>query len=160
MNVAEANAAGPSAFADIAEHSPWVAEAAFKHAPFKSREDLIARFTNVVMAAEQALQLALLRAHPDLATRAKLTDDSTKEQQGAGLDSLSEEEFSTFTYYNQTYKAKNGFPFIFAVKGADKHQILSGFELRVLNETSYEFRTALEQVCKIIRFRLEDRVSA
>ena len=121
---------------------------------------MIARFTNVVMAAEQALQLALLRAHPDLATRAKLTDDSTKEQQGAGLDSLSVEEFTTFTYYNQTYKAKNGFPFIFAVKGADKHQILSGFELRVLNETSYEFRTALEQVCKIIRFRLEDRVSA
>jgi 2-oxo-4-hydroxy-4-carboxy-5-ureidoimidazoline decarboxylase len=159
MNLSEANAAGPSVFADIAEHSPWVAEMAFKHAPFESREDMITRFSNAVMEAKRALQLTLLRAHPDLATRTQLTDDSTKEQQGAGLDNLTPEEFTTFTYYNQTYKTKNGFPFIFAVKGADKHQILSGFELRVLNETSFEFKTALEQVCKIIRFRLEDRVS-
>ena len=160
MNVGEANKAGASAFADIAEHSSWVAEVAFKRAPFKSREDMIQHFVAAVMAANRPAQLALLNAHPDLATRAKLTEDSTKEQMGAGLDSLSAAEFAHFTKLNDAYKAKNGFPFIFAVKGADKHQILSGFELRVLNETSYEFRTALEQVCKIIRFRLEDRVSA
>ena len=160
MNLAEANAAGASAFADIAEHSSWVAEVAFKHAPFKNREDMIQRFAAAVMAANRPAQLTLLNAHPDLATRAKLTEDSTKEQTGVGLDSLSAAEFAHFTKLNEAYRAKNGFPFIFAVKGATKNQILAGFESRIENNTAKEFETALEQVCRIIRFRLEERVAA
>jgi 2-oxo-4-hydroxy-4-carboxy-5-ureidoimidazoline decarboxylase len=160
MNLAEANAAGASAFADIAEHSSWVAEMAFKHAPFKNREDMIQRFAAAVMAANRPAQLKLLNAHPDLATRAKLTEDSTKEQMGVGLDSLSAAEFAHFTKLNEAYRAKNGFPFIFAVKGATKNQILAGFESRIENDTAKEFETALEQVGRIIRFRLEERVSA
>jgi 2-oxo-4-hydroxy-4-carboxy-5-ureidoimidazoline decarboxylase len=160
MNLAEANAAGASAFADIAEHSSWVAEVAFKHAPFKNREDMIQRFAAAVMAANRPAQLTLLNAHPDLATRAKLTEDSTKEQMGVGLDSLSAAEFAHFTKLNEDYRAKNGFPFIFAVKGATKNQILAAFESRIENNTAKEFETALEQVCRIIRFRLEERVAA
>ncbi|HEY5364197.1 MAG TPA: 2-oxo-4-hydroxy-4-carboxy-5-ureidoimidazoline decarboxylase [Aestuariivirga sp.] len=159
MNLTEANAAGASAFADIAEHSSWVAEVAFKHAPFKDREDMIQRFAAAVMAANRPAQLKLLNAHPDLATRAKLTEDSTKEQMGVGLDSLSSAEFAHFTKLNEAYRAKNGFPFIFAVKGATKDQILAGFESRIENNTAKEFETALEQVSRIIRFRLEERVA-
>ena len=158
MNLAEANAAGASAFDDIAEHSPWVAQHAFREAPFDTREEMIASFTMAVHHADPDDQLALLRAHPDLATRAKLTADSTREQAGAGLDSLTAQEFAHFTALNTAYKNKNGFPFIFAVKGATKHQILAGFESRISNSAEQEFQTALEQVCRIIRFRLEDRV--
>jgi 2-oxo-4-hydroxy-4-carboxy-5-ureidoimidazoline decarboxylase len=160
MNLAEANAAGASAFADIAEHSSWVAEVAFKHAPFKSREDMIQRFAAAVMATNRPAQLTLLNAHPDLATRAELTEDSTKEQMGVGLDSLSAAEFAHFAKLNEAYRAKNEFPFIFAVKGATKKQILAGFESRIENNTAKEFETALEQVFRIIRFRLEERVFA
>ena len=158
MNLAAANAAGASAFADIAEHSPWVAEHAFRDAPFDTREEMIASFTMAVHHADPDDQLALLQAHPDLATRAKLTADSTNEQKGAGLDTLSPQELAHFTALNTAYKAKNNFPFIFAVKGATKHQILAGFEARIGNDSETEFATALEQVCRIIRFRLEDRV--
>ena len=158
MNLAAANAAGASAFSDIAEHSPWVAQHAFRDAPFDTREEMIAAFKMAVHHADPDDQLALLQAHPDLATRAKLTADSTNEQKGAGLEALTSEEFAHFTELNTTYKEKNGFPFIFAVKGATKHQILAGFEARITNDKNAEFATALEQVCRIIRFRLEDRV--
>ena len=158
MKLAAANAAGASAFADIAEHSAWVAKKAFAHAPFASRDDMIEHFSNAVMQASKPLQLALLIAHPDLATKAKLTSDSTNEQKGVGLDTLSASEFAHFTELNTQYKSKNGFPFIFAVKGAAKDQILEGFSLRLQNSVEVEFVTALQQVCKIIRFRLEDRV--
>ena len=159
MNLAAANAAGATAFSDIAEHAPWVAEQAFGSAPFATREAMIAAFNSAVMQAGHDQQLALLRAHPDLATRARLTSDSTSEQKGAGLDTLTAEEFAHFTALNDAYKAKNGFPFIFAVKGATKHQIRNGFETRIHNASEVEFQTALAQVCRIIRFRLEDRVS-
>ena len=158
MNLAAANAAGAAAFADIAEHSAWVAQHAFRDAPFDSREAMIASFIMAVHHADPDDQLALLRAHPDLATRAKLTADSTKEQKGAGLDTLTPAEFAHFTAMNTAYKAKHGFPFIFAVKGATKHQILAGFEARLANDGSVEFATAIAQVCHIIRFRIEDRV--
>ncbi len=160
MNLAAANEAGAAAFADIAEHSPWVAHAAFSYSPFANREAMIHAFANAVLHADKSAQLALLRAHPDLATRAKLTADSSNEQKGAGLDTLSAREFARFTELNDAYKVKNGFPFIFAVKGATKYQILDGFESRIHNDSAKEFATALEQVCRIIRFRLEDRVEA
>jgi len=162
MNIADVNALDPAAFetafADVAEHSPWVARRAAEARPFADRGAMITAFADVVMAAGQDDQLALLQAHPDLAARVRLTPDSTREQAGAGLDTLTPEEFARFTAFNDAYKAENGFPFIFAVKRATKAQILQAFEERHSNSVAHEFEIALKQVCRIIRFRLEDRV--
>jgi 2-oxo-4-hydroxy-4-carboxy-5-ureidoimidazoline decarboxylase len=152
-------AAFEAAFGDVAEHSPWVARNAAGARPFKSREAMINAFREVVLSASETAQLALIRAHPDLATKARLTDDSTREQAQAGLGTLSKEEFSRFTDLNDLYKSKFDFPFIFAVKGATKHQIIASFAERVNHSKEDEFAIALEQVCRIFRFRIEDRVS-
>jgi 2-oxo-4-hydroxy-4-carboxy-5-ureidoimidazoline decarboxylase len=148
------------AFGDVAEHSPWVAKQAAAERPFASRDAMIAAFEQALHNATAEMQLLLIRAHPDLAGRAKLTSDSQNEQKGAGLDTLTPEEFSRFTALNDTYKSRFGFPFIFAVKGATKHQILESFEKRIHNSREDEFTMALTQVARIFRFRIEDRVSA
>ncbi len=148
-----------AAFGDVAEHSPWVARLVSALRPFASREAMVEAFTGAVRGAAREAQLALLRAHPDLATKARLTENSTREQAGAGLDTLSPGEFASFTGLNDRYQAKFGFPFIFAVKGAAKHRILASFAERVGHGTEEEFATALEQVCRIFRFRIEDRVA-
>ncbi len=149
-------------FGDIAEHSPWVAEGAGTARPFSSREEMISAFSQVMQEAENSVQLALIRAHPDLAGKAalsgELTEDSKNEQAGVGLDQLSAKEFENFTALNNRYLESFSFPFIFAVKGATKFMILEAFEKRLKNDPASEFRTALEQIAKIIRFRLEDRV--
>ncbi len=149
-----------AAFGDVAEHSPWVAKAAAAARPFASREAMIAAFEQALRSASHDMQLLLIREHPDLAGRAKLTADSQNEQKGAGLDTLTADEFARFTSLNDAYKARFGFPFIFAVKGATKHQILESFEKRVHNGKDDEFAMALSQVLRIFRFRLEDRVEA
>lgn len=163
MSIADVNAMSPSAFieafGDVAEHSPWVAREVEAFRPLASREALVGQFETAIRAANRDAQLALVCAHPDLATRARLTDDSTKEQAGAGLNTLTAEEFARFTDLNTRYRARFGFPFIFAVKGATKHMILESFAARVGNDRDEEFETALQQVCRIFRFRLEDRVS-
>ena len=146
-------------FGGIAEHSPWVAERAASARPFASREAMIAAFTHAVMDADEAHQLDLICKHPDLAGKATLTEHSKNEQAGAGLGSLTADEFARFTRMNDEYKARFGFPFIFAVKGATKHQILEAFEARLPNSQQAEFATALAQVCRILRFRLEVEVS-
>lgn len=146
-------------FGDVAEHSPWVAREAASFRPFASREDMISGFVRAVRSANRDAQLALIRAHPDLATKARLTEDSSKEQAGAGLGTLTVEEYARFTALNNAYKSKFGFPFIFAVKGATKRMILDAFETRVTNDPDHEFATAVEQVCRIFRFRIEDRVA-
>jgi 2-oxo-4-hydroxy-4-carboxy-5-ureidoimidazoline decarboxylase len=154
MNAAEFE----GAFGDVAEHSPWVARNAAGARPFPTLEAMVAAFRDAVMAATEVAQLALVRAHPDLASKAKLTDDSTREQGQAGLGSLAADELNCFTHLNELYKSKFDFPFIYAVKGATKHQILQSFAERVNNSKEDEFAMALEQVCRIFRFRLEDRV--
>jgi 2-oxo-4-hydroxy-4-carboxy-5-ureidoimidazoline decarboxylase len=146
-------------FGDVAEHSSWVARNAASARPYTSREAMIAAFRDAVLAATETAQLALIRAHPDLATKARLTDDSTREQAQAGLGTLTKEEFARFTHLNEFYKSKFDFPFIFAVKGASKGQILASFTERVNNSKADEFAMALEQVCRIFRFRIEDRVA-
>ena len=149
-------------FGDVAEHSPWVAEAAAAMRPFGTREAMIAAFAAAVEAAPEAARLALIRAHPDLAGRAAiagdLAEDSRREQAGAGLDRLSAAEFARFTDLNERYRARFGFPFVFAVKGAGKEMILAAFAERVGNAPADEFRTALAQIARIFRFRIEDRV--
>jgi 2-oxo-4-hydroxy-4-carboxy-5-ureidoimidazoline decarboxylase len=147
-----------SAFGDVAEHSSWVARHAASLRPYRSREAMIAAFSDSLRAAAQQSQLALIRAHPDLATKAKLTFDSRREQAGAGLDALTEAEFARFNHLNELYKAKFDFPFIFAVKGATKQQILESFSERISNTQEDEFALALEQICRIFRFRIEDKV--
>lgn len=150
-------------FGDIAEHSHWVAERAAAARPFASREAMIEAFESAVREASQPERLALIRAHPDLAGRAgiagELTQDSRKEQSGAGLDRLTPEEFARFSELNSRYRARFGIPFIYAVKGATKHQILESFEERIGNEPAVEHANALDQVCRILRFRIEDRVA-
>ena len=117
-----------------------------------------------IEAADPKRQRALLLAHPDLAGRAAiagdLTDDSRREQAGAGLDRLTPAEFARFTALNDEYRRRFGIPFIFAVRGATKHDILKAFERRLRNSEEVEFATALGQVGRIVSFRLEDRVSA
>ena len=163
MTLNEVNALSPTelvaAFGDVAEHSPWVAEKVAALRPFATREELVHGFAKAMLSAEVSSQLALLRAHPDLAGKAKLTDDSKHEQAGAGLDRLTPEEFGHFTELNTAYKSRFGFPFIFAVRGASKQQIIANFEERVDNSKAEEFETALRHVTQIFRFRLEDRVS-
>ena len=149
-------------FADISEHSPWVARMAEKKRPYRTRAAMIDGFEQVIRTAAPDRQLALLLAHPDLAGRAakagELTEDSNCEQRGAGLDTLNEEELARFSSLNSKYRERFGFPFIFAVKGADKHDILDAFEHRLGNPVSAELETALAQVGRIFRFRIEDRV--
>jgi 2-oxo-4-hydroxy-4-carboxy-5-ureidoimidazoline decarboxylase len=167
LSLAEVNAlsavAFAAVFADIAEHSPWVAERAATARPFASRDAAVDAFQAVILAAGEREQTALLAAHPDLAGRAAragaLTADSTREQAGAGLDTLTDEEFTRFTALNDAYRARFGIPFILAVKGATKHTILAAFENRVGGTVLEERLTALAQVLRIVRFRLEDRIA-
>lgn len=152
-----------AAFGGIAEHSAWVAErAAFKR-PFTGHGAMVRAFQDAVLSAEPERQMQLLAAHPDLAGRAaiagELTAESTSEQAGAGLDRLTAEEFERFTALNAAYRARFSFPFIFAVRGATKHQILESFSARVGGTPQEERLTALAQVLRILRFRLEDRVA-
>ena len=110
-------------------------------------------------AASMEEQLALLRAHPDLGTRARMTDASSGEQAGAGLDSLSPGEFARLHALNTAYRDTFGFPFLYAVKGSTKHDILKALEARASAGREEEFREALRQVSRIARFRLEDTLS-
>ena len=150
-------------FGDVAEHSPWVAEDAAARRPYASREAMIAAFQAAIGEAGADRQHELLRQHPDLAGKAAmagaLTEDSAREQAGAGLDRLTAEEFERFTAFNTAYRARHGIPFILAVRGATKDDILAAFEQRSGNTPEEELVGALEQVCRIVRFRIEDRVS-
>lgn len=150
-----------NAFADIYEHSPWVAERAFdlgQDASIDQIETLHQRMSDILLRADHTRQLALINAHPDLAGRAavqgQLTQASTDEQAGAGIHQCSGDEFSRFTELNGAYKAKFKFPFIMAVKGSNRHQILAAFETRIHNSVQAEFKCALAEINKIALFRL------
>ena len=172
MTLAAVNALDAAAFTarfgDVAEHSPWVAERAATARPFTDRAEMIAAFVAAVRAAPPAAQLALLRAHPDLADRAavaggtgadEIAAESRREQAGAGLDRLTPGQFARFAELNARYRARFGFPFIFAVKGANKEMILTAFKERVGNGLAVERAAALANVERILRFRIEDRVA-
>lgn len=146
----------------VYEHSPWVAEAAFD-AGLTDRErtadGLARRFAAIVAAAGRQRQLALIRAHPDLAGRLavdeELTSASRAEQAGAGLDRCTPAEFARFQALNDAYKAKFGFPFILAVAGRSRADILAVFETRLENDPETEFSTALSEIDTIARLRLQ-----
>ncbi len=146
-------------YGGIYEHSPWVAETLFDQGPASDPLDNIGPMAAIVEGAAHELQMTLLCAHPDLAGKlAKsgvLTEESTSEQASAGLDQCSEAEFEEFTSLNTQYRAAFGFPYILAVRGRDRHEILANFRSRVGNDTATEFREALNQVHQIARLRLQ-----
>ncbi|WP_417411009.1 2-oxo-4-hydroxy-4-carboxy-5-ureidoimidazoline decarboxylase [Hoeflea sp.] len=148
-------------FGGVFEHSPWIAERAFDNGRITTplaagpvHEALCTEFR----AASPDERLDVLRAHPDLAGKLAiaggLTEESKSEQAGAGLDRLSADEHARFTALNTRYITDFGFPFIIAVKGHDKHSILSAFETRVGNDPATEFATACAEVEKIAGFRI------
>ncbi len=152
-------------YGDIYEHSPWVAELAWQRglSPAEDTPEGLAEVMgSVLREASPERQLEVIRAHPDLAGKAavagELTDDSTREQAGAGLDQCTPEELARFERLNAAYKAKFGFPFVMAVKGSDRHAILAAFETRLPNDPAEERRTAIEQINRIARFRLDARL--
>jgi 2-oxo-4-hydroxy-4-carboxy-5-ureidoimidazoline decarboxylase len=142
----------------VFENSSWVARRAWKHRPFASLDELHTRMISEVACASTVEKLALLRAHPDLGTRAKVSESSAKEQAGAGLDQLTPVEFARLHQANEAYKAKFGFPFLYAVKGSTKFRILQALDSRLQASPEDEFQEALHQVYKIARFRLEEIV--
>ena len=151
-----------AAFGGIYEHSPWVAERAFDlgiDASLNRIEALHARMSAVMLRADHLEQFALITAHPDLAgkaaVRGELTKASTAEQSGAGIHLCTPEEFARFNELNSAYKAKFAFPFIMAVKGSNRHQILAAFEERIHNAVDVEFARALSEINKIALFRLQ-----
>jgi OHCU decarboxylase len=151
-----------SRFGGVFEHSPFIAERAFDDGFVGETLDVDRVHTALVAifrAASPEERLGVLRAHPDLAGRlaiaGELTEDSKKEQAGAGLDRLSPEEHQRFTELNRAYVEKFGFPFIIAVKGLDKQAILSAFEKRIDNSRDAEFEAATAQVERIALLRLE-----
>jgi len=145
-------------FGGIYEHSPWVAERAWQWRPFGTLENLISQMQSEVNAASHAEQLALVRAHPDLGTRARVSEASASEQSSVGLDRLTAEEYDRILRLNDQYKDKFAFPFIFAVKGSDKHAILAALERRLKSTPEDEFAEALSQIHRIARFRWEEKI--
>ena len=141
----------------IFEDSPWVAERAWRRRPFASLEALHQAMMTEVSAARSATSSsALLRAHPDLGSRARMTDASTGEQAGAGLDRLTPTSSSGCEQLNTAYREKFGFPFLFAVKGSTKHDVLAALAARLPATPDEEFAEALRQVSRIAWFRLQE----
>ena len=146
-------------FANIFENSSWIASELYKEKPFDNFENLSSKILAIFDNATENQQLKILNAHPDLADKIKidfLSSDSKKEQINAGLDQCSEKELNEFKDLNDKYKKKFGFPFIYAVKGKSKIEILSNFRQRVSYNINVEFNEAKEQVKKIAGLRLNE----
>jgi OHCU decarboxylase len=148
-----------SALGWIFEHSPWVAERAWELRPFSSFELLHRAMKQMVAAAAAGEQLALIRAHPDLGVRACMSTASEGEQAGVGLDRLTAAEFQQLQQGNTAYREKFGFPFIYAVKGSGKQEILAALAKRLHESPENERATALEQIYRIAQFRLESTIA-
>ena len=149
-------------FGGVYEHSPWLAEAVWDRglSPAEDSPDgLAAAMARILAEAGRDAKLALIRAHPDLAGRAAIAGNLTKaskgEQAGAGLDRCTPEEFRRFQELNDAYKQKFGFPFILAVAGRGRQEILANFRSRLENDGEAEFQEALRQIDRIARLRLE-----
>ena len=145
-------------FANIFEKASWIAEKLYNQKPFNSFEELSSKMIDIFETSSKEKKLEILNAHPDLADKTKissLTPDSKKEQNSAGLEQCTEDEFGEFKKLNDDYK-KFGFPFILAVKGKNKNEILNNLRKRVSSKSEIEFNEAIKQVKKIASLRLED----
>ena len=155
-------------YGGVYESSPWVAREAWARGDLAAAPDapvhvpvdvLAARLAAAVEDAGRERQLALVRAHPDLAGKASvagtLTEESTAEQQSAGLDQCTPEEYERFQSLNEAYHRRFGFPFVMAVRGAGRRDILEAFGERLGNDPDTEFRRALDEIHRIARLRLD-----
>ena len=145
-------------FANIFENARWIAEELYKQKPFGDFNELSSKMMNIFEMSSKEKKLKILNDHPDLGNKTKigsLTPDSLKEQKNAGLDQCTKEEFNEFKKLNDAYK-KFGFPFILAVKGKGKIEILDNFRKRINSEPQIEFEEAVKQVKKIASLRLEN----
>ena len=146
-------------FGNIFEQTKWIAERAYNQKPFNNVEDLCSKMLEIFETTSKDNQLKIIRAHPDLADKTKVSllgQDSRKEQHKVRLDQCSEKEFNEFKNLNNEYKKKFGFPFILAVGGKNKVEILNEFKKRILNDVEKEFNEAIVQVCKIADLRLKE----
>jgi|TARA_B100002003_G_scaffold248692_1_gene283082 2-oxo-4-hydroxy-4-carboxy-5-ureidoimidazoline decarboxylase len=146
-------------FANIFEKTEWIAEKLYDQKPFNSFEDLCSEMLEIFKTSSKETQLKVLKAHPDLADKVtinSLTTNSRTEQSNAGLGQCSKEESNEFKNLNNDYKKKFSFPFILAVKGKNKVEILSEFKKRILNSVDDEFTEAIIQVCKVANLRLNE----
>ena len=146
-------------FDNVFEKARWIAEKLYVQKPFNDFENLRSEILEIFERASKENQIKILNSHPDLAYKTKissLTSDSQKEQSNAGLDKCSKEEFNEFKDLNDKYKKKFGFPFIFAVKGKNKLEILNNFRQRISYDINFEFNEAKKQVKKIASLRLNE----
>jgi 2-oxo-4-hydroxy-4-carboxy-5-ureidoimidazoline decarboxylase len=163
LTLGELNRADRAAFVaalgGVFEHSPWVAEKACDSRPFARVTDLHAAMVDAMMHADATRQLALIRAHPELAgkaaVRGELTAASSAEQASAGLTACSPEEYAKLHSLNARYNAKFGFPFILAVRGYDRQGIIAAFERRVERSVDDERAENLRQIARIAALRLQ-----
>lgn len=145
------------------EHSPWVAEETWPQRPFRDAQQLHGALCSTMRAAPRERQLALIRAHPDLAGRLAqqqhLTADSTREQASAGLHALSAQELAEFQRFNDVYRQKFGFPFVICARLNAKDAILAAMKQRLTHSLEREFDAALNEIEKIAALRWKDAVA-
>jgi 2-oxo-4-hydroxy-4-carboxy-5-ureidoimidazoline decarboxylase len=146
------------------EHSPWIADATWNRRPFADLDDLHTALVDVLAQAPESRRVDLIAAHPDLAGRVaregRLTAASRDEQAAAGLDRLTPAELARFDAANAAYRGRFGFPFVICAREHDKSSILAALERRAGNDREAEIATALEEIAKIARLRLEDAITA
>ena len=145
-----------SIFGNIFEKTEWIAQKSYDLKPYKNYEELFLKMIEIFENTNKENHLKILNAHPDLAVEKKLTKDSKNEQKNASLNQCTNEEFSEFKKLNEEYKVKFGFPFIIAVKGKNKEEILNSFRQRITNNINSEFEEAKKQVKKIASLRLSE----
>ena len=145
-----------SIFGNVFEKTEWIAQKSYDLKPYKNFEELFSKMIEVFENIEKEKHLEILNAHPNLAVEKKLTRDSKNEQKNASLNQCTEKEFLEFKKLNEEYKKKFGFPFIIAVKGKNKEEILNSFRQRITNNINLEFEEAKKQVKKIASFRLSE----
>ena len=145
-----------SIFGNIFEKTEWIAERCYESKPYNNLDELILKMMKIFENTEKEKHLEILNSHPDLAVEKKLTKDSKNEQKNASLNQCTDEEFIEFKKLNEEYKKKFGFPFIIAVKGKNKEEILNSFRQRITNNINLEFEEAKKQVKKIASFRLSE----
>jgi OHCU decarboxylase len=145
-----------SIFGNVFEKSKWISEKAFDKKPFKNLESFVSEIIGIYENSDDKTILEILNLHPELAVEKKLTLNSDSEQSQANLKECTPEEFNEFKKLNIEYKKKFNFPFIIAVKGKNKNEILNYFRDRINNTLGEEFLEAKKQVKKIANFRLEE----
>ena len=161
LNAVERNAF-VAAVGHVFELSPWIAEETWPRRPFRDVVHLHAELCATLRGASPERQLALIRAHPDLAGRLaqqrRLTAESTREQATAGLDQLSGGEGAEFQKLNDAYRARFDFPFVICARLNAKDAILAAIPMRMMNSPAVEFQTAIAEIEKIAYLRLQDAV--